>query len=176
MEWAHVALAGVWGGLLALERRAFLQAMLSRPLVAAASIGLLLDDVRTGVFVGMVLELFHLGQANLGAALPENDTLSATCTAAAAAPSNPAPCTPAPLASASVAVASSASPHPSGSTGRLHSAGICSLRNRRSHDSPSGVTTCRSHTTIPCFPSVTIACFARVPASSCHATFVNPLE
>ncbi|HEY0093487.1 MAG TPA: PTS mannose transporter subunit IID, partial [Archangium sp.] len=33
--WAQVALAGVWGGLVAVERKAFLQAMFSRPLVAA---------------------------------------------------------------------------------------------------------------------------------------------
>lgn len=83
--WSHVALAGAWGGLLALERRAFLQAMFSRPLVAATGMGLLLDDAASGLFVGVVLELFHLGGAALGAALPENDTTAATCTAAAAA-------------------------------------------------------------------------------------------
>jgi mannose/fructose/N-acetylgalactosamine-specific phosphotransferase system component IIC len=83
--WSNVALAGVWGGLLALERRAFLQAMLSRPLVAATVMGWLLDDTSSGVFVGLLLELFHLGSANLGAAIPDNDTLSATCVSAAAA-------------------------------------------------------------------------------------------
>src|SRR2546430_10251963 len=59
--------------------------MFSRPLVAATGMGLLLEDVQSGLFVGVLLELFHLGAANLGAALPENDTLSATCVAAAAA-------------------------------------------------------------------------------------------
>jgi PTS system mannose-specific IIC component len=83
--WTHVGLAGLWGGLVALERRAFLQAMISRPLVAATGMGLLLDDLPSGLFIGMLLELFHLGSANLGAALPENDTLAATGTAAAAA-------------------------------------------------------------------------------------------
>src|SRR5260370_40111417 len=83
--WWHVALAGLWGGLLAVERRAFLQAMFSRPLVAATGMGLLLDDLSSGLFVGLVLELFHLGSANLGAALPETDTLAAAGTAAAAA-------------------------------------------------------------------------------------------
>ena len=70
---------------MALERKAFLQAMLSRPLVSATVMGALLGDVRAGLFVGMLLELFYLGTANLGAALPENDTVSATGTAAAAA-------------------------------------------------------------------------------------------
>lgn len=83
--WTQVALAGVWGGLVAVERKAFLQAMFSRPLVAATVMGLLLNDVTSGLFTGMLLELFHLGTANLGASLPDNDTLSATATSAAAA-------------------------------------------------------------------------------------------
>lgn len=83
--WTQVALAGVWGGLVAVERKAFLQAMFSRPLVAATAMGLLLNDVPSGLFIGMLLELFHLGTANLGASLPDNDTLSATGTSAAAA-------------------------------------------------------------------------------------------
>jgi PTS system mannose-specific IIC component len=85
VAWGQVALAGVWGGLLAVERRAFLQAMLSRPLVASTVMGLLLDDPRSGLMIGMLLELYHLGAASLGAALQENDTLAATGTAAAAA-------------------------------------------------------------------------------------------
>jgi len=83
--WSQVALAGVCGGVLALERRAFLQAMFSRPLVAATTMGLLLGEMESGLYVGMLLELYHLGAANLGAALPENDTVAATgCSAAAA--------------------------------------------------------------------------------------------
>jgi mannose/fructose/N-acetylgalactosamine-specific phosphotransferase system component IIC len=83
--WTLVALAGLWGGLVAVERKAFLQAMFSRPLVAATAMGALLNDVASGLFIGMLLELFHLGTANLGASLPDNDTLSATGTSAAAA-------------------------------------------------------------------------------------------
>jgi PTS system mannose-specific IIC component len=85
LGWGEVLLSGLWGGLLAVERRAFLQAMISRPLVAATGMGLLLGDVESGLYIGMLLELFHLGAASLGAALPENDTLSATGTAAASA-------------------------------------------------------------------------------------------
>ena len=43
---SHVALAGIWGGLLAFERRACLQAMFSRPLVAATGVGLLMAPGR----------------------------------------------------------------------------------------------------------------------------------
>jgi len=85
VQWHEVALVGICGGLLALERRAFLQAMFSRPLVSATVIGWMLGDVTSGLYVGLPLELFFLGSASLGAALPENDTLTATGTAAAAA-------------------------------------------------------------------------------------------
>ena len=85
VHWQDVGLAGAWGGLLALERRAFLQAMLSRPLVAATGMGLLLGELETGLYIGMLLELLHLGSAALGAALPENETLAATGTTAASA-------------------------------------------------------------------------------------------
>src|SRR5687767_13756167 len=86
MNTLHVALAGLWGGLLALERRAFLQAMLSRPLVAATSTGLILEDLSSGVFIGLVFELFYLGSASLGGSHPEHELLPAvTATGAAAA-------------------------------------------------------------------------------------------
>jgi PTS system mannose-specific IIC component len=83
--WTQVLLAGLWGGVVAVERKAFLQAMISRPLVSATVMGCLLGDPHSGLYVGMLLELFYLGTANLGASLPENDTVSATGTAAAAA-------------------------------------------------------------------------------------------
>lgn len=83
--WTQVALTGLWGGLLVLERRAFLQAMFSRPLAAATGTGLLLDDLAAGVWVGVFFELLHLGSASLGGSNPEHDTLpSVTATAAAA--------------------------------------------------------------------------------------------
>ena len=83
--WTHVLLAGVWGGLLALERSAFLQAMFSRPLVAATGTGLLLEDLPSGIFVGLVFELFYLGGVSLGGARPDHDTLPAVAATAAAA-------------------------------------------------------------------------------------------
>jgi len=83
--WAHVCLASAFGGLVALERRAFLQAMLARPLVASTLTGIFLGDAPSGVFVGLVLELFHLGSVSLGASIPDNETLAATGTAGFAA-------------------------------------------------------------------------------------------
>ncbi len=70
---------------MALERRAFLQAMLSRPLVSATVTGLLLGDVQAGLSVGLVFELLHLGGASLGGAHADHDTLPAITGAALAA-------------------------------------------------------------------------------------------
>lgn len=70
---------------MALERRAFLQAMLSRPLVAATVTGLLLNDALAGLYVGLVFELLHLGGASLGGAHADHDTLPAIAGAALAA-------------------------------------------------------------------------------------------
>lgn len=83
--WTHVLLAGIWGGLLALERSAFLQAMFSRPLVAATGTGMLLDDLRSGIFIGLVFELFYLGGVSLGGSRPEHETLPAVAAVAASA-------------------------------------------------------------------------------------------
>lgn len=76
---------GLWGGLLALDRRAFLQAMLSRPLAAATTTGLLLGDITSGLYVGLVFELFYLGAASFGSAHPDHETLPAVTAAAMAA-------------------------------------------------------------------------------------------
>src|SRR3954447_13556611 len=78
----HLSLAGVWGGLLALERRAFLQAMFSRPLVAATGAGLLLQDAESGLYVGLVFELYYLGAASLGGVHGDHETLPAVAAAA----------------------------------------------------------------------------------------------
>lgn len=70
---------------MALERRAFLQAMVARPLVAATVTGLLLDDALAGLNIGVVFELLHLGGASLGGAHADHDTLPAVTGAALAA-------------------------------------------------------------------------------------------
>lgn len=85
MDAPLIVITGVWGGLLALERRAFLQAMFSRPLVAAIGTGLLLGDVPSGLFTGLVLELFFLGGASLGGRHPDHELLPAVAASALAA-------------------------------------------------------------------------------------------
>ncbi len=115
-SWLHILLAGLWGGVLALERRAFLQAMLSRPLVSATGLGLLLGDVATGVYVGLFFELFFLGGASLGGVHAEHETLPAVAAASfahALGHSTGAPATPAMWAAAILLFA------PAGWLGRL---------------------------------------------------------
>jgi len=84
VNFTQVATAAVLGGLFAWERRAFLQSLVSRPLVAACGMGLVLGDGQTGLYVGLFLELFFLGKASLGAALPEHEVLAATAVTSAA--------------------------------------------------------------------------------------------
>ena len=70
----YLALALV-AGVAAVERKGFLQAMLSRPIAVGPIAGLALGDAATGLFVGAPLELFWLGAVNLGAALPVHEAL-----------------------------------------------------------------------------------------------------
>jgi mannose/fructose/N-acetylgalactosamine-specific phosphotransferase system component IIC len=62
-------------GLAAVERKGFLQAMLSRPIALAPLAGWALGDLEAGLLVAAPLELLWLGAVNLGAALPVNEAL-----------------------------------------------------------------------------------------------------
>ncbi len=66
---------GLVSGLAAIERKGFLQAMLSRPLVLAPVTGWALGDTAAGLLLGPVLELLWLGAVNLGAAVPVHEAL-----------------------------------------------------------------------------------------------------
>lgn len=80
---SYLAVAAL-AGLAAVERKGFLQAMLSRPIALGPLVGLALGDARGGLLVGAPLELFWLGAVNLGAALPVHEALG-TCAIAAGA-------------------------------------------------------------------------------------------
>jgi PTS system mannose-specific IIC component len=75
---------GLVAGLAAVERKGFLQAMLSRPIALAPVAGWALGDARGGVLVAPPLELFWLGAVNLGAAVPVHESLGAAAIAGAA--------------------------------------------------------------------------------------------
>jgi mannose PTS system EIIC component len=64
------------GGILCLDRVVG-QFMLSRPIVAAPIIGLILGDLETGLISGAFIELLWIDRLPLGIYLPPNDTLVA---------------------------------------------------------------------------------------------------
>jgi mannose/fructose/N-acetylgalactosamine-specific phosphotransferase system component IIC len=74
----------VVAGLAAVERKGFLQAMLSRPVALAPIIGLALGDLPGGLLLGPPLELLWLGAVNMGASLPPNEALGTAAIAAGA--------------------------------------------------------------------------------------------
>ncbi len=64
------------GGILCLDR-IVLQAMISRPIVAAPLIGLILGDPYTGLIAGAFVELFWIDRLPIGAYTPPDDTVVA---------------------------------------------------------------------------------------------------
>ena len=72
---AYLALAIV-AGLAAVERKGFLQAMLSRPVALAPIAGWAMGDLRAGLLLAAPLELLWLGAVNLGASLPAHEALA----------------------------------------------------------------------------------------------------
>ena len=71
-----IMIVSVTGGILCLDR-VVLQAMISRPIVAAPVIGLILGDPYTGLIVGAFIELFWIDRLPIGAYFPPNDTIAA---------------------------------------------------------------------------------------------------
>ncbi len=74
MTGADYLLAGLVSMITGLDRVALVQAMISRPLVAAPLTAWLLGNPMTGLEVGMLLELLWLGRLPVGAAIPPDDT------------------------------------------------------------------------------------------------------
>jgi mannose/fructose/N-acetylgalactosamine-specific phosphotransferase system component IIC len=80
----ELLLLSLVAGLAAVERKGFLQAMLSRPVALAPLAGWALGDLDGGLLLAAPLELFWLGAVNLGAALPPHEALG-TCAITGAA-------------------------------------------------------------------------------------------
>jgi len=74
----------VVAGLAAVERKGFLQAMLSRPVALAPITGLCLGDLGGGLLLGPPLELLWLGAVNMGASLPPNEAIATAAIAGGA--------------------------------------------------------------------------------------------
>ncbi len=78
----NVIVVSLVGGVLALDR-IVVQAMLTRPIVAAPIAGLVLGDVYTGLQAGALLELFWINELPVGTYVPPNDFMVAFLVAAA---------------------------------------------------------------------------------------------
>lgn len=73
----EVLLAAFVGALISLDRTAFLQIMISQPLVAGTVVGFSLGDAVTGLTIGSVLELLWIGAVPVGSSVPPNETSAA---------------------------------------------------------------------------------------------------
>ena len=78
-----VLIVSIVGGLLCLDR-VFIQTMISRPVVSAPLVGLILGDPYTGLVSGAFIELFWIDRPAIGAYIPPNDTIAAVLIAAGA--------------------------------------------------------------------------------------------
>ncbi len=81
---AALSIVALVAALAQMERKGFLQAMLSRPIVVGALLGALLDDPASGLMLGALLELFWLGGMNIGANLPDNEVVGTAAVVGAA--------------------------------------------------------------------------------------------
>jgi mannose PTS system EIIC component len=78
-----IMLTSLVGGLFCLDR-VLIQVMISRPVVIAPAIGILLGDPYTGLIIGAILELLWMDRLPIGIYIPPNDSIAAVFAAALA--------------------------------------------------------------------------------------------
>lgn len=79
----EVILISFVGGLLCLDR-VFIQAMISRPIIVAPLIGVILGNPYAGLIIGALLELFWIDRIPIGIYIPPNDSIAAAMAASTA--------------------------------------------------------------------------------------------
>ncbi|MEW5721598.1 MAG: PTS sugar transporter subunit IIC [Thermodesulfobacteriota bacterium] len=77
MGLSDILLVSLVGGLMALDRTAAFQFMISRPIVAGPVIGLTLGEPAAGVAMGALIELVWISRLPLGGKVPPNESLGA---------------------------------------------------------------------------------------------------
>lgn len=109
---ADLGLVTLVGGALALDRRGAFQLMVSQPLVVVPILGLMLGNLPHALWMGAVVQLLWLSSLNVGASVPQNETLASVAIGGAAlmyarhvGPLDPAVMTLCLLAGAPVALA-----------------------------------------------------------------------
>jgi PTS system mannose-specific IIC component len=80
-----LAALSLLGGVLSLDRTAFFQTMISRPIVAGPLAGYLLGNFEAGCWCAILLELLWLTRLPIGGAVPPDDSLAILAGVAAAA-------------------------------------------------------------------------------------------
>lgn len=86
-------IAGAVGGLIWLDRFQALQMMVSRPIVGASLMGVMLGDVAVGVASGVLFELLWLRRPPVGGFIAPDVTLASVATAAVASNLHSSTCT-----------------------------------------------------------------------------------
>lgn len=71
------------GGLLCLDR-VFIQTMISRPIIIAPVVGIILGNPYAGLMIGAILELFWIDRVPIGIYIPPNDSVAAAFAASLA--------------------------------------------------------------------------------------------
>ena len=80
----EILLAGIWGGIVAMDTTAALQLMISHPLVSCSVVGVLLGNFPLGFFIGILLELPWLYEIPAGTARFAEGNIGSTTAAAIA--------------------------------------------------------------------------------------------
>ena len=72
----EIVLISICGSLLCLDR-VFMQTMISRPVIIAPIIGLLMNNLYAGLIIGAIIELIWVDRLPLGTYIPPNDSIAA---------------------------------------------------------------------------------------------------
>ena len=72
----EIVLIAICGSLLCLDR-VFVQTMISRPVIIAPVMGLLLNNLYAGLIIGAIIELIWVDRLPLGTYIPPNDSIAA---------------------------------------------------------------------------------------------------
>jgi mannose/fructose/N-acetylgalactosamine-specific phosphotransferase system component IIC len=81
--WLNFFGVAILGGFICLDK-VFLQAMISRPVVAGPIIGMALSDPFTGLIIGAFIELLWIDRSPMGLYIPPNDSIVAVLATAGA--------------------------------------------------------------------------------------------
>ena len=76
--WFELVVGGILALFCGLDRVAILQVLISRPIVAAPLVGIVLGEPLVGLQIGVMVELLWLARLPVGAAVPPDDTQVAT--------------------------------------------------------------------------------------------------